>query len=143
MDGDLQHPPELVPVLLERAESTGSDLVLASRLAAGGSVGGMGAGRAALSRSLAWGIGRLFPRRLRAVTDPLTGFFVVRRGILRPERLRPDGFKILLEILVRTPDLRVSEVPFHFDTRYAGRSKAGVREVVRLGRTLLRLSIDD
>jgi glycosyltransferase involved in cell wall biosynthesis len=140
MDGDLQHPPELVPALLERAESTGSDLVLASRLAPGGSVGSMGPVRAALSRVLAWTTIHLFAGRMRGVSDPLTGFFVVRRASLRPERLHPDGFKILLEILVRTPGLRVAEVPFRFDARHAGRSKAGLREAVRLGRTLARLS---
>ena len=141
MDGDLQHPPELVPVLLARAEESGSDLVLASRLAPGGSVGTMSTGRATLSRSLAWLTTRLFAEPLRGVTDPMTGFFVVRRAAIQPDRLHPDGFKILLEILVRTPGLRVAEIPFAFDRRFAGRSKAGVREMVRLGRTLARLAI--
>jgi dolichol-phosphate mannosyltransferase len=141
MDGDLQHPPELVPVLVARAEETGSDLVLASRLAPGGSTGHMSAGRVAISRSLAWLTTRLFDEPLRGVTDPMTGFFVVRRSVLQPERLQPDGFKILLEILVRTPGLRVAEIPFRFDRRNAGQSKAGVRELARLGRTLARLAI--
>jgi dolichol-phosphate mannosyltransferase len=142
MDGDLQHPPELVPVLLARASETGADLVLASRLAPGGSVGALSRSRAVLSRTLAWTTRRLFAEPLRGVTDPMTGFFVVRRESLRPERLRPDGFKILLEILVRTPDLRVAEIPFQFESRRAGRSKAGLREMVRLARTLARLAGD-
>jgi len=142
MDGDLQHPPELVPVLLERAQSQGADLVLASRLAPGGSVGKMSAGRAAISRTLAWTTMRLFPEALTGVTDPMTGFFVVRRGALRLEQLRPDGFKILLEILVRTPGLRVAEIPFRFENRVAGRSKAGVAEMARLLRTLVRLGVE-
>jgi dolichol-phosphate mannosyltransferase len=141
MDGDLQHPPELVPVLVSTAESSGADLVLASRFAPGASVGAMSRGRASLSRALAWTTTRLFPGPLRGVTDPMTGFFVVRRAALRPERLHPDGFKILLEILVSTPGLRVAEIPFRFDSRNAGRSKASVREMVRLGRTLARLAI--
>jgi glycosyltransferase involved in cell wall biosynthesis len=142
MDGDLQHPPELVPVMLARAEETGADLVLASRLAPGGSVGTLSRSRTALSRALAWTTAHLFAERLRGVTDPMTGFFVVRRQALRPERLRPDGFKILLEILIRTPDLRVAEIPFQFESRQAGRSKAGLREMVRLARTLARLARD-
>ena len=64
MDGDLQHPPELVPVLLARAEETGADLVLASRLAPGGSVGTLSRSRAALSRTLAWTTTRLFAEPL-------------------------------------------------------------------------------
>jgi dolichol-phosphate mannosyltransferase len=142
MDGDLQHPPELVPVLLARAEETGSDLVLASRLAPGGSTGHLSSGRVAVSRSLAWLTTRLFAEPLRGVTDPMTGFFVVRREVLRLERLQPDGFKILLEILVRTPGLRVAEIPFQFDRRNVGQSKAGVRELARLGRTLVRLVVE-
>ena len=101
----------------------------------------MSAGRVAASRSLAWLTTRLFHEPLRGVTDPMTGFFVVRRAKLQPERLQPDGFKILLEILVRTPGLRVAEIPFRFDRRNAGQSKAGVRELARLGRTLARLAI--
>ncbi|HVR30702.1 MAG TPA: glycosyltransferase [Thermoanaerobaculia bacterium] len=142
LDGDLQHPPELVPDLLARAASTGADLVLASRLAPGGSVDSMGRRRVALSRCLAWVTARIFSERLAGVTDPMTGFFVMRRAALRPELLRPDGFKILLEILVRTPGLRVAEVPFRFDPRHAGRSKAGLREALRLGRTLARLALE-
>jgi len=141
MDGDLQHPPELIPVLLARAGEAGADLVLASRLAPGGSVAIMGGVRAALSRTLAWATARLFPERCAGVSDPMSGFFVVRRDALPLDRLRPDGFKILLEILVTSPDLRVAEVPFRFDARHAGRSKAGLREAVRLARTLARLGL--
>ena len=42
--------------------------------------------------------------------DPLTGFFLVRRDSLDLAALRPNGFKILLEILVRSPRLAVSEI---------------------------------
>ena len=142
MDADLQHPPELIPDLLARAEATAADLVLASRLAPGGSVDSMGRGRAFFSRFLAWITARLFAERMAGVTDPMTGFFLVRRAALRPELLRPDGFKILLEILVRTPELRLAEVPFRFDARHSGRSKAGIREVMRLGRALARLAFE-
>jgi dolichol-phosphate mannosyltransferase len=142
MDGDLQHPPELVPVLLARVEETGLDLVLASRLAPGGSVGTLSRSRASLSRALAWTTTRLFSKALRGVTDPMTGFFIVRRQALRLDRLHPDGFKILLEILVRTPGLRVAEIPFVFESRHAGRSKAGLREMARLARTMARLATE-
>ena len=50
MDADLQHPPELVPVLLAEAER-GADLVVASRYAPGGSQQGLsGAVRRLVSR---------------------------------------------------------------------------------------------
>jgi putative flippase GtrA len=141
MDGDLQHPPELVPALLAKAESSRADIAIASRLARGGSVGPLGPLRRFASRFFAILTRGLFVDRLAAVTDPMTGFFVVRRAAIDTARLRPDGFKILLEILVRTPDLAVVELPFRFERRGAERSKAGAREVVRLGRLLARLSI--
>jgi putative flippase GtrA len=141
MDGDLQHPPELIPRLLATAESKGANLVVASRLAAGGGLGGLGPARRLLSRTIAWITRAVFVDRLAAVTDPMTGFFLVRRDAVDPARLQPDGFKILLEILVTTPGLVIAEVPFRFDARHSERSKAGSREVLRLGRTLARLSL--
>jgi dolichol-phosphate mannosyltransferase len=56
----------------------------------------------------------------------MTGFFCLRRAAVDMDRLRPRGFKILLEILARH-DLRVSEVPFVFGERLAGESKASWR----------------
>jgi dolichol-phosphate mannosyltransferase len=140
MDADLQHPPELIPRLLARAEETAADIVLGSRLAKGGSTYGLGLRRSVVSRVLAITTRALFPVRLQGVSDPMTGFFLVRRSGIDLDRLRPDGFKILLEILVRCPTLRVSELPFRFGRRQAGRSKTSLREGVRLLRLLLRLA---
>ena len=64
----------------------------------------------------------LFPR-LRHVTDPMSGFFLVRRDALDLDCLHPRGFKILLEILVRTPGLRVSEVPYEFGSAIRARPR--------------------
>jgi dolichol-phosphate mannosyltransferase len=139
MDGDLQHPPELIGALLEQARRSKADLVVASRYCAGGDVGDFSAPRAALSRCSAQAARVLFPRRLRGVSDPLSGFFLIRRVAVDSAALRPRGFKILLEILVRSGPLRTSEVSFRFGERYAGESKASVREGVRYLRQLMEL----
>ena len=90
----------------------------------------------------ATGLARLlFPRTLAPVTDPMSGFFVVRTLAIDPAALRPRGFKILLEVLVRTPRLRVAEVPFEFAERHAGKSKASAREMARYLRQLVALRI--
>jgi dolichol-phosphate mannosyltransferase len=138
MDADLQHPPELVASLLEQAESSDLDLVVASRYCADGSTG-FGWARAAASRSTTRTARLLFPRRLRNVTDPMSGFFLVRRDAIDVDALRPRGFKILLELLVRTPDLRCAEVAFAFGERHAGRSKATIQEGLRYLSLLARL----
>jgi dolichol-phosphate mannosyltransferase len=141
IDGDLQHPPEVIPQLLDRALDTGVDLVAASRLRHGGGTEGLSFGRELVSRILAAGSRLLFARRLARLTDPLTGFFVVRRSALDPDRLQPEGFKILLEILVRTPGLQAAEIPFEFAERCDGTSKACSHEAVQLLRQVLRLGI--
>jgi len=139
MDADLQHPPEVVAALLARARETGDDVVVATRFCGEGSVGDFGPVRRGLSRASSTAAGLMFRRELRGVTDPLSGFFLVRRAALNLDALRPHGFKILLEILVRTRGARVSEVPFTFAERYAGESKASPREAVRYLRLLWRL----
>jgi dolichol-phosphate mannosyltransferase len=75
------------------------------------------------------------------VTDSMSGFFAVRVGALDGVELRPHGFKILLEVLARTPQLRIAEVPFTFGERGAGESKASMAEGVRFVRHLLRLRL--
>jgi dolichol-phosphate mannosyltransferase len=139
MDADLQHPPELITALLEQAESRDLDLVVASRYCRDGDAGSFGWARAMASRSTTTAARMLFPRRLRDVSDPMSGFFLVRRDAVAVDRLRPRGFKILLELLVRNPGLRTGEVSFAFGERRAGRSKATIREGVRYLSLLARL----
>lgn len=139
MDGDLQHPPEVIPQLLDQAMRTNSGLVAASRLTKGGGTEGLSLYRKFVSYGLAFVSGIVFPKRLRQISDPLTGFFLLRRDAVSTERLQPEGFKILLEILVRSPHLSVSEIPFEFGKRHAGESKANSHEVVLLFKQMLRL----
>ncbi len=128
MDGDLQHPPELLPALLARYAEGDADVVTASRYIGGGDTSGLGtAVRFGVSRAATWLTRAMFPRRLARTTDPMTGFFLVDRRRLDLAALRPQGFKILLEILART-DLRTAEVPMEFGERRYGTSKASLRQ---------------
>lgn len=128
MDGDLQHPPELLPVLLERHAAADADVVAASRYVGGGDTSGLGtAVRFGVSRVATWLTRAMFPRRLARSTDPMTGFFLVDRRQLDVAALQPRGFKILLEILARN-DLRIAEVPMEFAERRHGTSKASLRQ---------------
>lgn len=128
MDADLQHPPEKIPELLARFRQGDVDVVVASRYAGGGTAHGLAdRTRVMVSKASTAVTKAMFPVRLREVTDPMTGFFVVSRDTLDLDTLRPRGFKILLEILVRRP-FRVAEVPFDFADRHAGESKASVRQ---------------
>jgi dolichol-phosphate mannosyltransferase len=141
IDGDLQHPPELVSELWDRALRAGdeADLVVASRYCASGSARGLDLRRTAISRTMTSLARLMFPGALRAVTDPMSGFFLVRRTALDLDRLQPEGFKILLEIAVRSPGLRVAEIPFTFGERFAGDSKADLRVGVSYLRHVAKL----
>lgn len=135
MDADLQHPPHLVAEMLRTARERDADIVIASRYAKGGSDGGLAsASRRLLSLSSKWLVTILFFPRLMHVTDPLTGYFVARRSLLDGVELRPIGFKILLEILVRSKWKRSIDVPMKFEQRAAGESKATIAQ----GTTFLR-----
>ncbi len=141
MDADLQHPPQTILRLWEQAQKTGADMVVGSRR--GDVIGPLGLTRmrSLTSKALTILARMLFPRLLRNVSDPLTGLFLVRRSAVDVDDLWPDGFKILLEILVRCPALHVSEIHFDFAPRHEGESKADVREGIRFFRHLVRLRV--
>jgi len=143
MDGDLQHPPELLPALIDRFAQGDADVVAASRYIGGGDSAGLGTAlRFGVSRAATWLTKAMFPRRLWRSTDPMTGYFLVDRSRLVLADLRPQGFKILLEILVRGgagDELRIAEVPMTFAERRHGDSKASLRQGATFAMHLTRL----
>jgi dolichol-phosphate mannosyltransferase len=139
MDADLQHPPEKILPIMRHAQDTASDLVIGSRYAQGSSHPGLGHLRAAISYAFILSARILFIHQLRKITDPLTGFFLVRRDKIDLEQLHPNGFKILLEMIIQFPKLNISEVGFDMEPRYAGDSKASVKEVMRYYHKLVEL----
>ncbi|CAM5649615.1 Dolichol-phosphate mannosyltransferase OS=Streptomyces glaucescens OX=1907 GN=dpm PE=3 SV=1 [Streptomyces glaucescens] len=144
MDGDCQHPPSLVPDLVATGERAGAGLVVASRYLKGGSRAGLADSyRVAVSRGATWLTKSLFPRRLHGISDPMSGFFAIRRGDVTAEALKPLGYKILLELAVRSRPRAVSEVPFVFQERFAGASKSTAQEGMRFLRHLAGLRTAD
>lgn len=137
MDGDLQHPPEIIPELFARASQGDADVVLASRYVGDGRADGLSSWvRTLVSKASTLVTKAMFPVRLRDCSDPMTGFFLVNRTAIDASSLQPRGFKILLEILARRQS-RIAEVPFEFAERFGGESKAsvlqGVHFLVQLG----------
>lgn len=124
IDADLQHPPELLPQMWEKLQA-GYDLVIASRYAKPGSMRSWNPLRRAVSQAGVL-LAQPLQRRAIQVKDPLSGFFLVRRHCLAGLQLQRQGFKLLLEILVRGTITSVAEVPFVFGTRQGGASKASL-----------------
>jgi len=141
MDADLQHPPEAAAVLANTAMRHDCDIVVGTRYASHQSAAeGLGStGRVFVSSHATWLVKNLFPRRLAMVSDPLSGLFAFRRSSVNLDRLRPAGFKVLLEILVRNPVARVAEVAYRFQPRAAGDSKASLRQGVTFLQHVARL----
>jgi len=125
MDADLQHPPELLPELWRELQS-GADIVVASRYASRGGLPDWNRFRHLISQLAIWMTMPLQKANIR-VKDPMSGFFLLRRACIQHVALQQQGFKILLEILVRGDVHSATEVPFVFGHRQAGQSKASLR----------------
>ena len=128
MDADLQHPPEVLPALLHALDD-GADLAIGSRYVRGGGCEGWGLLRRIMSKGAGF-LAHLFLPSTRGVADPMSGFFMLRPGIIAGADLHPTGYKILLEILVAGHPQRIAEVPFVFVTRTAGESKLKLSQQV-------------
>ena len=140
LDADLQHPPEQAVTLLHQAQGTGADMVIATRYNANGRADGLqGWTRKAASRLCKWLAQALLLDRVRTVSDPLGGFFLVRHALVHGVALRPLGYKIGLEILARARPAKIVEVPYEFSPRQAGQSKGSVWQGVTFLIHLLRL----
>ncbi len=137
IDGDLQHPPEVIADLVRRAEAGDVDVVVACRHG-DEAWAAMSPFRRLLSSVAGRAAQVAFRRRLRTA-DPMSGFFMVRRSLIDIDILKADGFKILLEILITHPNLRVAEVPYVFGRRHHGESKGTIGEGLRYGRHLVGL----
>jgi dolichol-phosphate mannosyltransferase len=84
-----------------------------------------------------------FGRALRGISDPMSGFFALRRSAVKLDDLHPLGYKILLELVVRCRFGRIAEVPYGFRERFAGASKSSLAEGLRFLRHLFMLRFSD
>ena len=123
MDADLQHPPELIPKILEQLET--HDFVVASRYVDGGGCQDWNFDRRIISK-----VANLAARPLTNIRDAVSGFFGLRRSMLPDlNGLNNRGFKIMLELLVTGNWNSVVEVPYTFETRKRGHSKLGWKQI--------------
>lgn len=124
IDGDMQHDERLLPEMLDTLiEDAGVDVVVGSRFVEGGGTGEWDRDRVAKSAFATELSRRVLNVKL---SDPMSGFFMVRTDIARAlvPKLSGIGFKILLDLLTASPEpLTVRELPYVFRTRTIGESK--------------------
>lgn len=137
MDADLSHPPEKIPEMLAALDS-GVEVAVGSRFAEGGST----AHDWGFLRWLNSRVATLLAAPLTALSDPMSGFFALRRSTFLSGRgFNPIGYKILLEIIVKCRCRRVIDIPIHFENCSFGESKLTFGEQLKYIRHLRRLYI--
>lgn len=125
IDADLSHPPEKIPELVAPIINGEADFTLGSRYIDQGGIENW-----PLKRQISSKIATLAVMGLTSVKDPMSGYFFLRRDLIENVELSPKGFKIGLEILVRSNCKRVKEVPIVFRDREYGESKLSSNVIV-------------
>ncbi|BAY66154.1 dolichyl-phosphate-mannose synthase [Calothrix brevissima NIES-22] len=127
IDGDLQHPPEVLLKLLD-VIAQDADLAVASRHVPGGGTSDWQIHRRFLSRGAQFLGLLILPSVLSRVCDPMSGYFLVRRDAIAQKLMNPLGYKILIEILKRGEINQIAEVGYVFVERQEGASKVTWRQ---------------
>ena len=141
IDADLQHPPEVTLALWHEIEA-GADLAVASRHVEGGGVSDWAAHRRVLSRGAQLLGLFLLPSVVGRVSDPMSGYFMLRRDAIAGRTLSPLGYKILIEVLARGHIRWIGEVGYVFRERTEGKSKVTTTQYVEYLRHLAGLRLD-
>lgn len=136
MDADFSHPPSLIPAMYHEIKS-GADIAIGSRYVAGGGISGwplkrriLSAGATLIARSLFSGI-----------SDPVSGFFAVKKDVVGRAPLKPRGYKILFEILAKGKWMEAREVPYTFVNRGEGKSKLKTGVILDYSRQVLDICL--
>jgi len=120
MDSDFSHPPQIIQKMIDELQHPECDIVVASRYVKGGSVTGWPFKRRLISK----GATRIAQHGLGIkIKDPMSGFFAFKRHIIKNVKFDAIGYKMLLEILVKTKGVIVKEIPYIFTNRKSGSSK--------------------
>jgi dolichol-phosphate mannosyltransferase len=136
IDADFSHPPVLIPRMFEEIRK-GNDIVIGSRYMEGGGIGKWPLKRRVISIGATF-LGRLlFPD----ITDPVSGFFAVRKQVVEKAPLKPRGYKILLEVLGKGTWENDKELPFEFIDREIGSSKMRMRTIIEYAQQVADIAL--
>lgn len=124
MDADLSHPPEKIKELFGAIEKGEADFTIGSRYIKGGKIEGWNLKRKLMSKTAT-----LLSRVYTKVKDPMSGYFMIKKEVIKNVDLNPRGFKILLEIIIKGKYQNIKEIPITFVNRVEGKSKAGTKEI--------------
>ena len=136
MDSDFSHPPQIIPKLIESIKKYQYDIAVASRYIKGGQIQGWSLKRKVMSK-----FATLIAKKGLGIDtkDPMSGFFAFKRNIIKGLNIDAIGYKILLEILVKTKNVNIKEIPYTFQDRELGSSKLSIKTIFDYCRSVWRL----
>jgi dolichol-phosphate mannosyltransferase len=136
MDCDFSHPPQIIPKLIESIKKYQYDIAVASRYIKGGKIQGWSLKRKTMSK-----FATLIAKKGLGIKtkDPMSGFFAFKKNIINELTIDAIGYKILLEILVKTKGVNIKEIPYTFQDRELGSSKLGIKTIIDYYRSVWKL----
>jgi len=137
IDGDLQHDETRLPLMLQAVQN-GADMAVGSRHVEGGDSAGLSSPLRVKLSATGIRVAQMMTRS--SVSDPMSGFFLLRRDMFETlaGRLTGQGFKILLDLILASPRrLNIAEIPYKFRPRAAGESKLDVLVLAQFAGLLL------
>ena len=136
MDSDFSHPPQIIPKLIESIKKYQCDIAVASRYIKGGKIQGW-----SLKRKLMSKFATLIAKKGLGIDtkDPMSGFFAFKRNIIKELNIDAIGYKILLEILVKTKGVSIKEIPYTFQDRELGNSKLDMKTIIDYYKSVWKL----
>jgi dolichol-phosphate mannosyltransferase len=136
IDADFSHPPVLIPRMYDEIRK-GNDIVIGSRYMEGGGIKKWPMKRRIISIGATF-LGRLlFPD----ITDPVSGFFAVKKQVVKNAPLKPRGYKILLEVLGKGTWETAREIPFEFVDREIGASKLKIKTIIEYAQQIVDIAV--
>jgi len=120
LDSDFSHPPEIIPKMIQTMKNSQCDIVIASRYTKGGGIIGWPFKRKLMSK-----VATKIAKKGLGIknSDPMSGFFAFKRAVINGIKFDAIGYKMLLEILVKSKGVTVKEIPYTFSNRQVGSSK--------------------
>ena len=136
MDSDFSHPPQIIPKLIDSVKKYKFDIAVASRYIKGGNIKGWSFKRKIMSK-----FATLIAKKGLGIDakDPMSGFFAFKKNILNGLNIDAIGYKILLEILVKTKNVTITEIPYTFQDRELGSSKLNLKIILDYFKSVWKL----
>ncbi len=140
MDADHSHDVRLLRKMVELIQQEKADCVIGSRRISGGGADQWPFYRKWLSNLATFSAHICTEIQVK---DPMSGYFCIHQKLYEEAKaqVRPKGYKILLELLVKSSPQKVMELPYVFVNRRQGYSKLSLQVVRDYLEQLLQLAL--